>query len=526
MKTDPCSSALIRGSMTFQTTSKSPWPWVAGIALVYFALHLATSTRYGYFRDALYYLACSEHLAFGYVDQPPLIAFLGWVARHTLGTSLPALLLWPALAGACRIILTAMFARELGAGRFATVLAAVLGATPGVWWVIDHQFAMNGFEPLFWGGLAYVVLRLIKTGNTKLWLLFGAIAGVGLLNKYSIAFFAGALVAGLLLSSQRRVLFTPWLIAGGAIALLIFLPNLIWNIQHDWPFLELMRNVRATGKDVLLPPPQYLAQQILMLNPVSFPFWFGGLLFLLFAGQVKNYRALGFAFVIIIAFFMITHGKDYYSAPAYVMLFAAAAVATERLVSGLKLQAVLRAACFLWLLLGVLSLLPLVLPVLPIETFLRYQSQLPFEVPKTEQSFVGESLPQYYADEFPWPGLVEAVARVYHSLTPEEQKRTAIFGNNYGQAAAVDFFGPQYGLPKAISGHQNYFLWGPRDYNGDIVIVLGDTEEGLRDDCDSVTVGATPHNPYAYRYENRPVLLCRGLKWNLQTDWSRVKNWR
>ncbi|HYV13963.1 MAG TPA: glycosyltransferase family 39 protein, partial [Pyrinomonadaceae bacterium] len=152
-------------------TSLSPWVYV--IAAIYFTLHLITSTRYGYFRDALYYLACSEHLAFGYVDQPPLIAVLGWIARHTFGTSLPALLLWPALAGVGRIILTAAFARELGAERFGTVLAAVLVTTPGVWWVIDHQFAMNAFEPLFWGGLAYTVLRIIKTRNSKLWLAFG-----------------------------------------------------------------------------------------------------------------------------------------------------------------------------------------------------------------------------------------------------------------------------------------------------------------------------------------------------------------
>lgn len=507
----------------------SLWPWVYLIALVYFSLHLATATRYGYFRDALYYLACSEHLAFGYVDQPPLIAVIAWITRHTLGASLPALLLWPALAGAARIVLTAAFARELGAKRFGTVLAAVLAATPGVGWVIDHQFAMNSFEPLFWGGLAFIVLRLINTRNPKLWLAFGAVAGVGLETKYSIVIFAAALIAGILLTRQRSILFTPWILAGGAIAFLIFLPNLIWNIQNHWPFLELMRNVRATSKDVVLPPGKYLLQQVLMMNPASFPFWFGGLLYYFFSRDAKNYRAFGWTFVITIAFFMITHGKDYYSAPAYVIVLAAGALATERLLTlsvRPKLQTVLQFACFVWLLLSVVPLLPLVLPVLPIDTFLRYQSHLPFEVPKTERSFVGETLPQYYADEFPWPGMVAAVARVYHSLTPEEQQRTAIFANNYGQAAAVDFFGPQYGLPKAISGHQNYFLWGPRNYTGDIIIVLGDTETGASDDFDSVTVGATLNNPYAYRYENRPVLLCRGLKWDLQKEWSKVKNWR
>jgi len=509
------------------STRPSLWPWVYIIALVYFTLHLVTSTRYGYFRDGLYYLACSEHLAFGYVDQPPLIAVLGWIARHTLGTSLPALLFWPALAGAARIVLTSAFARELGGGRFAIALAAVLAATPGVWWVIDHQFAMNGLEPLFWGGCAYLVLRLINTGNPKLWLAFGALAGIGLLNKYSIVIFASALIAGLLLTSQRRLLFTPWLLLGGAIAFLIFLPNLVWNIQNHWPFLELMRNVRATGKDIVLPPGRYLLQQVLMMNPASFPFWFGGLLFYFFSRHTNRYRVFGWAFVITILFFMITHGKDYYSAAAYLMLFPAGALATETLLAARpKLKTILRPACFLWLMLGVLPLLPLVLPVLPVETFLRYQSHLPFEVPKTERSFVGEALPQYYADEFPWPGLVEAVARVYHSLPPEEQQRAAIYGTNYGQAAAVDFFGPKYGLPKAISGHQNYFLWGPRHYTGDIVILLGEEEREARKHFDSVTVAATLNNPYAYRYENRPILLCRGLKWNLQADWSRVKKWR
>ncbi len=501
----------------------------------YFALHLITSTRYGYFRDALYYLACSEHLAFGYVDQPPLIALLGWVTRHTIGTSLPALLFWPALAGAGRIVLTAAFARELGAKRFGTILAASLAATPGVWWVIDHQFAMNAFEPLVWGGLAFVVLRISKTGNTKLWLAFGAIAGVGLETKYSVIIFATALLLGMLLTRQRKLLFTPWILAGGAIAFLIFLPNLIWNIQHNWPFVELMRNIRATGKDVVLPAHAYLLQQILMLNPVSFPFWFGGLLFLFFShkeaqkaqeAQKGVFRGLGWTFVITIAFFLITSGKDYYSAPAYVIVFAAGAVGTERLLEKSARQRLLKPACFGWLILGVVPLLPLVLPVLPIDTFLRYQTHLPFEVPKTETSFVGETLPQYYADEFPWPGLVAEVARVYHSLTPEEQKRTAIFGNNYGQAAAVDFFGPQYGLPKAISGHQNYFLWGPRDYTGEIVILLGEEENAARKHFESVTVAATLNNPYAYRYENRPVLLCRGLKWDLQTGWPNVKKWR
>ena len=503
-------------------------PWVYVIALIYFALHLETATRYGYFRDALYYIACSYHLAFGYVDQPPLIAVLAWLARHTLGTSLPALLFWPALAGAGRIVLVAAVARELGARRFGTTLAALLAATPAVWWVIDHQFAMNALEPLFWIGCAYVVLRIIRTGNTKLWVAFGAVAGLGLENKYSIAIFACAMLFGLLLTPQRRLLFTPWILAGAAVAFLIFLPNLIWNIQHHWPFLELMHNIRVTGKDVILSPGAYFAQQFLMMNPLSFPFWFFGLLFYFFAHEAKPYRAFGWTFVITICFFFATHGKDYYSAPAYGLVLAAGGVATERVLQARseKLRHVLKPLSFAWLLIAIVLILPLVLPVLPLEAFVRYQSHLPFKPAKSERSFEGAVLPQYYADELPWQNLVAAVARVYHSLTPEEQKKTAIFCDNYGQAAAIDVFGSQYGLPKAISGHQTYFLWGPRNYTGEIVIVVGQGPPDEHKDFDSIQIAATQHTPYAFWYENQPILLGRGLKWNLKDGWARVKYWR
>lgn len=510
----------------------SLWPWVYLIAFVYFALHMATATRYGYFRDSLYYLACSDHLAFGYVDLPPLFPLVAWIARHTLGTSLPALIFWPALAGAARIVLVAALARELGAKTYGLALAAALAATPAVWWVIDHQFAMNTFEPLFWTGCAYVLLRMINTQNPKLWLVFGAIAGLGLENKYSIAVFAFALLLGFLLTSQRKLLFMPWLFAGGAVALLIFLPNLIWNIQHHWPFLELMHNIRVTGKDIILPPASYLAQQIVMMHPFSLPFWLGGLLFFFFSPTAKPFRAFGWAFVVTIAFFLASHGKDYYSAPAYSMLLAAGAVAVEHLLSWRRLdprpqwRAALKPVCFAWLVIGVVLLLPEVLPVLPLDAFVRYQSHLPLQPAPTERSFIGAVLPQYYADELPWQDRVAAVARVYHSLTPAEQAKTAIFCDNYGQAGAIDFFGPRYGLPKALSGHQNYFFWGSHGYTGEIVILVGQPEDDARKQFASVEVAATLHIPYAYSYETRPILLCRGLQWNLQTLWPRVKYWR
>jgi hypothetical protein len=515
-----------------ETLSSSRWWTVpAVIALVYFALHILTATRYGYFRDAFYYLACSEHLDWGYVDQPPLIVLIAWIARHTLGTSLRALLFWPALAGAGRILLIAAFARELTGKRFGVALAATLAAVPGVWWAIDHQFAMNAFEALFWTGCAFVVLRLIKTNDARLWLAFGAIAGMGLENKYSVAVYALALVIGLALTPQRKLLFTPWLLAGGVVALLIFLPNLIWNIQHHWPFLELMRNIRASGRMIVLPASAFLLQQILIMNPLSFPFWFSGLLFLFLSRDAKTYRALAWAFVITIGFFLMADGKNYYSAPSYGAVLAAGAVVAEKLLSSERFAArpwvgfFLKPVTLVWLIAGVLAGLPLVLPILSVESYLAYQSHLPFEIPHPEHSDEGALLPQHFADEFGWEELVAAVARVYYSLPESERTKAAIFTNNFGEAGAIDFFGPQYGLPKAICGNQSYFLWGPRNYTGEIVIRVGSSLSEVQPYYESVAVAATINHPYSLVLERRPILLCRGLKGNLQALWPTVKDW-
>ena len=507
-----------------------PGPLV--IALAYFLLHLMTSTRYGYFRDALYYLACSEHLDLGYVDHPPLIVLIGWVTRYTLGTSLPALIFWPALAGAGRILLSAALARALGAQHFGVTFAAIVTSLVPVWFVIDHQFAMNAFEPLFWLGCALVLVRMIQTENPKLWIAFGILTGLGMENKYSMAVFAFALLAGILLTPQRKILFTRWLFAGGGVALLILLPNLLWNIQHHWPFLELMHNIRVSGKDVTLSPTEFLAQQVLIAGPATLPIWLAGLLMYLFSSELRAYRALGYAFIITIAFFILAHGKNYYPAPAYGIVFAGGAVGTERWLSSNWMKArpslapVIKVLFVLWLIVGTLPILPAVLPVLPVGSFLRYQRRSPIGVPHTETAQALARLPQHYADEFGWQEMEEAVARVYDTLPTEEREKTAVLTDNYGEAAAIDFWGPRYGLPKAICAHQSYFLWGPRDYTGETVIRVGAPIDGVKKAYNSVEITATLNNPYAMPNETRPILLCRGRHRNLADDWPALKHWR
>lgn len=535
---------MTQGASSASAPSGEKWyatgmAFVLYIAAVKLLLHLLTAGRYGFFGDEMYYLACSEHLDWGYVDQPPLIALVAWFVRHVLGGSLFALHLLPALAGAGMVVLTGILARELGARRLGMALSALGVLCTVIYWPLDHLFTMNAFEPLIWMGCAWLVIRIVKTGNQKLWLWFGVLSGIGMENKYSMAIFGFGIVAGLLLTPERKALASKWIWLGGVIAFLIFLPNLLWNINHHWPFIELMRNIRASGRDVELGPARWILQQIIVMGPVTFPIWFAGLLYLFFSPKGKRFRILGWAFVVTGAVLILSKGKDYYFVPAYPMLFAAGGVAIEDLVSRRASRQDPSAQSFahrtvgLWVV-GVYSvamlivtalLLPLGLPILSPEAFLRYQAKLPFKVQASEHSHMAAPMPHYFTWSFGWPEMVAAVARAYNKLTPEEQAKTAIFGQSFAQAGAIDLFGPKYGLPKAISGHQNYWLWGPRNYTGEIVIVIGSTVKNELKHFDQVEVGAEFSNPYAYPWDTRPILICRHPKFDLQRDWPEIKHW-
>jgi len=502
--------------------SRSVW-YIAGSVLL---LQLLIASRYGYFGDEMYHMACGEHLAWGYVDQPPLIALIAWITRRLFGTSLLAIRSFPALAGCTLVWLTGRITRELGGGWYAQMLASLCTACAGVYLVLHHLFTMNAFEPLFWMGSAYVLIRMIKTGNQKLWLWFGLLAGVGLQNKYTIVAFGAAVIAALLLTPQRKALASKWFWIAGAIAFLIFLPNLLWNIQHHWPFLELMRNIRASGRDVEFTPAGYMRAQIFLMTPFTSPVWILGGLHFFFSRALRPYRFLGWAFIGVLMIFIALQGKDYYAVPIYPVVFAGGAIAIEQFFKAGRMVS-LKPALAAVMLLGTVAFLPMVAPVLSPAAFLRYQAKFPFKIQPDEKSMLAEPMPHYYSWSFGWEEMVAGVARAYASVPPEERGDTAIFGNDFAAAGAVDLIGPKYGLPKAISGHQSYWLWGPRNYSGQTMIILGSTEERARREFREVNVIAELHNPYAAPWENRPVLLCRGPKHfhSLAEAWPRFKNW-
>ncbi len=498
---------------------------VLALAAIRLLVLLLASNRYGYFGDELYFLACGQHLDWGYVDQPPLIALAAWLVRHTIGTSLIAIHILPALCGAALIVLTGVIARELGAGRFGMFLAALASMCALIYWPLNHLFTMNAFEPLLWMGGAYLVIRIINTGNQKLWLWFGVLAGIGLENKYSMAIFGFGIVAGLLLTRDRRALTQKWIWIAGAIAFLIFLPNLLWNINHHWPFVELMRNIRASGRDVQVSPLGYLGRQVFFLNPLAFPIWITGLLWFFFGREGRRYRVLAWAYAVSLVVMIAFGGKDYYLAPAYPMLFAGGAIAIERVFAKPRLTWA-RIAYPIILLVPTALLLPLGIPVLPVQTFLRFQEKLPFKLPADEKAHTKVALPHHFAWNFGWEEMVAAVAKVYNNLPPEERAKTAIIAGNFGEAGAIDLLGAKYGLPKAISGHQNYWLWGPRNYTGEIMIVIGSRAENERKHFDDVQIAATYDNPYGAIWEQRPILLCRQHgRWQLRKIWGEVKSW-
>jgi hypothetical protein len=489
-----------------------------------FVLHLLFNGRYGYFIDELYYLACSHHLAWGYVDQPPLIAVITWIERITIGDSLDALRFLPAVADGLLVLLTGLIVRELGGRRYAQILACVAVIVAPLYLGLGNLLTMNAFEPLFWMGCALVAIKIIKGGSPKLWLLFGFLAGVGLENKHSMVFFGFGFVVGLLLTEERRLLFSPWLWLGGLLAFLIFVPNLVWEIRHGFPTIELLRNVHRSGRNVTLGSATFIAQQIIVMHPLTAPLWLTGLWYFLRDGAGRKFRVLGWTYLIILLCFLGLNGRVYYLAPAYPMLFAAGAITFQRFAEHGN-HAWLKPAYVAVLLVTGVLLAPFgYFPILPVEGYLAYSRALHFEPPQIETHRMGP-LPQIYADMYGWKEMAEAVAGAYDKLSPEDKQHCAIFGQNYGQAGAIDFFDAKMGLPSAISSHQNYFYWGPRNYTGECMLVLDDSPNKLSTEFDSWEKVATVYHPYSMPYQHFDVYLCRGLHWPLAQIWPRLKNW-
>jgi len=485
---------------------------------------MLTNGRYGYFRDELYFIATSKHLAFGYVDFAPLSAFVLRLSRVILGDSVHGIRFLPALAYGAEILLTALITAELGGRLFAVFLACVSVLLAPVIVGNATRFSMNPFEPLFWMGCVYFLVRAIQQNNLKLLVWCGVLAGFGVENKHSTAFFLVSLLGGLLVTSEWQLLRNQWFWIAAALIALIALPNLIWQYQHQFPTWVDLSNVKKMHKNIELPPIPFVRQQTMMLSPGSALVWIAGLGFLLFHREGKQYRFLSVTYMLFLAIMTALKAKDYYLAPIYPMLFAAGGVFWERFASEHKrlrwVNVVVAAAVII---LGIIAL-PLTVPILPVDKIVPYEEALGIKTTRTEVAHSG-LLPQHFGDEFGWKEMVQAVASVYNAMPPAQRAKTGILAGNYGEAGAIDFFGSRYGLPNAISAHQNYYFWGSRQYTGESLILLQWSLASAQRWCHDVQEGPMLDPKYGMGEEHYTILICHGLKEPLSQAWSKLKVW-
>lgn len=496
---------------------------IVGLAVLKLVIHVLTSSNYGYFRDEFYYIAASKHLAFGYVDFPPFIALLTAVVRFTLGDSLLALHFFPALAGAGVILLTGLMARQLGADSHGQVLAALAVLIAPQYLGMNALLTMDSFDLLVWAAALSLLILILKYDRSKLWLVFGLVMGIGLTIKVTPLYFGLALVVGLALTPYRKYFRNPYLYLGGLIALAFLMPYVIWNAANGWPTLEFWRNYG--NKVYQASPPVFLLQQVAIMHPISLPLWLSGLVFL-FTQNGKHYRLFGWMYLVLFIIFMLQHVKNYFLAPFYPLLFASGTIAMQQFASsrGWHWLGWLRTNYIPFLVIGGILLAPLTIPVFALNALIPFVRAMGGTNVKSENTDTG-ILPQNFADRFGWEELAVTMSDVYHSLPAQDQAKACIYTSNYGEAGALQFYSSKYDLPPVISGHNNYYLWGPGSCTGEVLIYLGQANiDDLKQGFADVQQVAANKCQYCMPFENDvPIFLCRGIKVPIEQDWPRTK---
>lgn len=494
--------------------------WAMPFAVL--AFFTATASGYGVFRDELYYIACARHLDWGYVDQPPLVALIARITRMAFGESWVALRALSAVAAAGTVLLVGDTARELGGRRWARLLAQLLTATAPVYLSLFSIYSMNGLDVLIWAGLVRVAVRILAGGDARLWLAFGALAGIGLQNKIDVVLLGAGIVAGLALARRIDAFRSRWLWLGGALALVLFAPHIVWQVLHGWPTREFVANAQR-DKITSLGPIGFVAKQFVMAGPIGFLFALGGLGWLLAGLAARPFRPLGWAALTVLVILAASVSKPYYFAPAFTILFPGAGVALEAWTKW-RWTRPLRALAFA----GVASILvvaPLVKPLLSEDAYVRYATALGMRPGTDENHRIGR-LPQFFADMHGWRELAETVAAVYAGLSPEDRALACVYGQNYGEAGAIDYFGGTLGLPPAISQHNSYWHWGPGACTGAVVLIIGGDRDDHLEHFVSVDAGGVFVCGDCMPYESRlTIWVARGLSVPLADAWSTGKHY-
>jgi hypothetical protein len=486
-------------------------------------IHLLANGGYGVFRDELYFIVCGRHPDWGYVDQPPLVPLIAAGSWALAGGSVTLFRLSAALVMALTVGATAEFTRTLGGGRFAQSLAGLCTLAAPVFLANGVFVGTDLLQPLTWLGAAWCLVKLAQSHDERWWIAFALVIAFSLWSKYAIVFFVGALAAGVLFTPLRRSLLKPWVYGAAALAAVLILPNVLWQAAHHWPFFEL-GSAGVHGKNRVLSVGAFFGQQFLIVGPTLALVWIAGLFKFAYKPSDPAWRVFPIAYALLAAFFILEHGKANYLMPLYPVLFGGGALFWEALLKPLWARAV---ALALVASMGVM-LAPLALPVLPEETYIAYAGALGISPKATAgENLKLARLPQHFADMHGWPEMAAKVAAIYHALPAADRQRAVFFGTNYGEAAAIDVYGRALGLPPAISGHNQYWVWGPRGADGSVIIEIGGRRDDHLKDFRSVELGATLDDPYAMPYEtNQPVWIERGLKRPLSELWPRLKHYQ
>ncbi len=482
-------------------------------------MHFARAGSYGYQRDELYFISCARHLAFGYVDQPPLIALVARFVLAVFGDSLYALRFLPAIAAAATAVITGRLARRFGAGLWGQALAMAGIALSPFSLAIGNLLTMNAFEPLLWVGSAYLFAKALETNKPWLWVALGTVSGLALINKYSMFFFLGACAIGVALSPERRAFRRPGLVLAFAIACAIVSPTLVWQAANGWPQLEVLHNA-ARSKNIDEGTVAFYAQQLLLMSPLAAPLWLAGLYALLFVPALRSWRWYGYSYLILSLVYAALQAKVYYMAPIYPVLFAAGGAFSETFAE--RFGAV-RFGYPVLLLASAAAIAPAAYPFLPLQTYLAYERVLDFRGVKMEKHPEG-IVPQHFADMLGWNELVKTLASAYDALPAGERREAVVLTRDYGQASAVDMLGPAYGLPRAISGHNNYYLYGTRGASGAVVLAIGEPRDLLAREYAHVRRVATYRDAYVLPdFNNLPIYECTGPREPLAAFWPNFK---
>jgi len=504
-----------------------PHPVLGGLALVYFLFLWVPGIvgQYTYFIDEFYYLSCADHLAFGYVDHPPLSIFLLKLIRSVLGDSLPALRLLPSLAGAATVLATGILARRLGAGLYGQALAAGAAMTGPIWHVVFGFYSMNSLAILLWALAFLVLVEIEKRDEPRLWLLFGLLAGLALENKHTFILLLFGLGVGVVITRARRHLLSRWLWIGAAIAVLILLPNIIWQMANGWPSLEFYHNADLY-KNVHTPPLEVLIQQVLYMNPAALPVWLAGLVFLLGARRGQPFRHLGWLFVALLILMLAGQkSRPDRIAGAYPILFAAGGALLCNWTGKAKLRW-LRYTLPLLLIAGGTALAPLGLPLLPPESTARFAATLGI-VPQLEQGEGKKTeLPQWLADRLGWEQLADEVTQAALKLDPQERADAVIIAPSYGHAGAIELLGRGRGLPPVYSGQNTYWHWGPPPETTTAAIMVGFSRETAEFLFDEVEQAGFYDCDYCMKWRDEaPIWIGRGLRIPFSEAWPEFRHY-